>query len=107
MAVVSLQAKDQVVAERATFDPFLKGNHAGDEISALVKRTSETILRARTTEFENWVLRICANAGGTRVKNVSKALGSKHTEFVQQHKGDPARHCAAAIWELARPYIGK
>jgi len=82
----------------------------GDDIASLIESArsdgEKAIALARTSEFENWVVRIVLGGGGLRVRSVQKAIETKYHTYVREHKGDPAKQVWGPLWLLAKPLIG-
>jgi len=73
----------------------------------------QVLKRKQATEFENWIARIILQAGGTKARNVAKAISNKHLEFVNaanggtaKDKNNPMWDIHPALWALAKPKIG-
>lgn len=79
-------------------------------VASCLRDSEKAIKRKHTTEFENWVARICLKAGGTQVRNQGKSITSKHNGYVQAETGgsknNPAKQVHAKLWKLAKPLVG-
>ncbi len=103
---LNMQARDEMLVTKGTFLQFLKNDDSVVVINESVEKARTTLIRIRTTEFENWALRIVHGAGKTRAKSVSKAMTAKHKMFVSCD-GDPARDAHKAVWAAAKPFVGE
>ena len=101
------QARDNLRAERTAFARFMTSTDLDNAIDDCITEATRTITRARTSEFENWCLRILLGAGGFNCKNVNKAITAKHNFFVGHAKGIiPRTLVMRELWALASPHIG-
>jgi hypothetical protein len=76
------------------------------EFAELNEKALETFERTFTTEFENWIVRICLGGAGCRPKNQAKAITGKHTIYTMVQKCDPSKLVHSALWQIAQPLIG-
>jgi hypothetical protein len=91
---------------KGTFSSFIQDDDFHGEVWKTTEDANTTLLRLRSTEFENWALRIILGAGGTRARNAGKAVSAKHALYTKSFQGDPDRHCHKAVWMLAKPLVG-
>ena len=89
---------------------FVKDQDFPTMVASCLRDSEKAIKRKHTTEFENWVARICLKAGGTQVRNQGKSITSKHNGYVQAEiggsKNNPAKQVHAKLWKLAKHLVG-
>ena len=68
-----------------------------NRIKAVTKEANDVLARVRTTEYENWIVRIVFGGGGLKVRSVPKAITKQHVTFTG-HELDPSHWVHHALW---------
>jgi hypothetical protein len=99
-----LKVRDALLASKGTFTRFLTDDDYFGTVVNLADKAKAALVRAHTTELENWIIRIIFQAGGTKAKSNSKALGSKLATFNSQCPGSEfAKLVFPPLWQHAKP----
>jgi hypothetical protein len=91
---------------RSLYVPYLSADDLNGESAAAGRKCNELCMRAYTSEYENWVVRICLQGGGLKAKNPAKSLQGKNNIYCVTQKGKPAEMMHPAVYKLAQQTLG-
>mmetsp|Transcript_121996 Transcript_121996/g.350526 ORF Transcript_121996/g.350526 Transcript_121996/m.350526 type:complete len:193 (-) Transcript_121996:121-699(-) len=95
------QAKDDLFSSKSVYGAFALETHG--EVAALAEAAQRSITQARTSEFENWVCRICLGGAKCKAKRPTKSVLAKHAAYLAAAPGvDPTTAVHPAVWAIAR-----
>jgi hypothetical protein len=101
-----LQALESLKNTKSIFTPYLPSDLFFADVTGLEETAGIVVVRANTSAFEAWICKIVFGAGGTKARNPSKAITSKHTSYTLQQKGNPDNMVHKALWAVTKPMIG-
>jgi hypothetical protein len=103
-------ARDDAKAKLKQYSSYLADSKGcASAVEQAVAKSNATLDRGYTTEFENWIARICLGAGGTKPRDAQRSLESKRDSYLVkcEMRVDPTTQVHPALWKIASQMLSK